>query len=172
MTITQLLEMPTGVDNRTGGFQLTVKVARKTVEIDKKHLQWVVFMDETGEMPGEVSLPKYIPLKKYQRIHITVCWLQPGENGKKLYVDQWYPITCSSDEGISAYEAHYHSDWGSPDTSEAMEWQAVRREEIKGKCRHGVSCAYIRGLKSGFVSPTKTIKKIINEWVDFIVTGE
>ena len=169
MTIKQLLDMPIDKEkSKCGGFQLTVKVARKTVEVDRKHLQWVVFMDETGEIPGEVSLPKSNAyLNKGQPIHITVCWLQPGEKGPKLYVDQWYPITQTVDE----YEARYHADWGSQDVSEAMEWQAVRREEIKGKCRHGVVCAMIRG-KNGLVDLDEGTKGLINIYVDFIMTGE
>ena len=167
MTIKQLLEMPIGVESRSGGFQLTVKVARKTVEVDKKYLQWVVFMDSTGEIPGEVSIASRArALQKNQPIHITVCWLQQGEKGKKLYVDQWYPITQTLDE----YEARYHSDWGSQEITEAMEWQEVRREEIKGKCRHGVVCAMIQSGVN--IYEVDKHKEIINKWVDFIVTGE
>ena len=169
MTITQLLQRPIGQENRTGGFQLTVKIARKTVDVGKKHLQWVIFMDETGEIPAEVNLPKRnTTIQKSERIHITVCWLQPGEKGKKLYVDQWYPVTQTVDE----YEARYHADWGSQDVSEAMEWQAVRREEIKGKCRHGISCSFIRSSQEIYLEPMPDLKEIINKWVDFIVTGE
>ena len=156
MTINQLLQMPIGVESRSGGFQLTVKVARKTVEVDKKYLQWVIFMDSTGEIPGEVSLPKYIPLKKYQRIHITVCWLQQGENGKKLYVDQWYPITITEEE-LCTQRANFNDEfqYGEP------------LHIVKSKIRMHVVCAI---LSTGNFEDLD--KDFINKWVDFIVTGK
>jgi len=165
MTIKQLLDMPVGKENRTGGFQLTVKVARKTVTVDNKQLQWVVFMDETGEIPGEVSLPKYIPLIKNQRINIIICWLQPGEHGKKLYVEQYQPILGPSEPE----EFRINSAWG-PDDAEALAWTEARREEVKGKCRHGVVCSMLQAGTKCF--EIEKHKEIINKVVDFIVTGE
>ena len=160
MTIEQLLQMPMGKENRTGGFQLTVKVARKTVKINQKHLQWVVFMDETGEIPGEVLLPKYNPLIKNQKIHITVCWLQAGEKGKKLYVDQWYPITYTSDEGIAAYEAG-KKNYSPPDEYE---------DDIEGRCLTWHIAAFIEGYvtKTGQLPEcTDENQETLKKWVKF-----
>jgi len=160
MTIKQLFEMPLGKENRTGGFNLIIKTARKILEHDGKYVQGVVFTDETGDIDGDVSLPRYIPLQRTQGIRITVCWLQPTSDGKKLYVEQWYPLTKVGEPDNFKFQP----DWG-PEDSEAMEWAAARREEVKGKCRHGVVCAI---LSTG-ADPDKDY---VNKLVEFIVTGK
>jgi len=165
-TIKELLEKPIGKEYRTGGFQLAIKTARKMVDIDNKILQGVVFIDDTGEIQGEVSLQRHIPLQRTQKIYLTICWLQNGEKGKKLYVEQWYPVTITEAE----LGCKYQPDWG-PEDSEAMEWAAARREEVKGKVRHGVVCAMIQAQDLDWELAQKH-KDNINKIVEFIVTGE
>jgi len=167
MTIKQLLETPLGEEHRTGGFQLTVKRARSTREHGKKYLQEVLWLDATGEIAGEILLPKRIPLQNNANINITVCWLQQAEKGeKKLYVEQWTPVQWTAD----GYEA-----------SRSMANSLFDPEDefiIRGKVRHGVVCAYISAGKmidrDGIPLNPKSNEYITNNitaWVDFIMTG-
>jgi len=59
------------------------------------------------------------------------------------------------------------------------DWQLKLQDEIRGKVRHGVTCAYIKSGKmidrDGIPLSPKAqpyIVKNINEWVDFIMTGK
>lgn len=160
MTIKQLLEMPIDEEkSKCGGFQLTVRIARKTISHGKKHLQAVAFIDDVGdEMPGDVVLPKYIPLCKNAKIHITVCWIKQGESGKKLWVDQWYPVTMT-EEDLCTQRADFNDEfqYGEP------------VHIVKSKIRMHVACAMIQAGVEDF---NNTSKKSINEVIDFIMTGE
>jgi len=55
-----------------------------------------------------------------------------------------------------------------------LEWQVKLQNEIRGKIRHGLSCAYMSGTPIDMLpaNPTDELKRTINLWVDFIVTGE
>lgn len=105
MTIEELLKRPIGKEYRTGGFQLTVKRSRSVRESGKKYLQEVLFLDSTGEMNGEVLLPKYVPLQNSANINIIICWNQTGEKKAKLYVEQWSHVQWSA-EGFEASRNH------------------------------------------------------------------
>ena len=162
MTIKQLLEMPIDKDkSKCGGFQLKVRIARGV--IDRK-LQAVVFIDEAGdEMPGDVVLPKYIPLQKNANIHITICWLKQGEKGPKLWVEQWYPVTMTELD-MCTQRANFNDEmqYGEP------------LHIVKSKIRMHISEAVINasGLREGIPTLSDSFKKDINEWVDFSLTGE
>jgi len=162
MTIKQLLEMPIDKEkSKCGGFQLKVRIARGV--IDRK-LQAVVFIDDAGdEMPGDVVLPKYIPLQKNANIHITVCWLKQGESGPKLWVEQWYPVTMTELD-VCTQRANFNDEiqYGEP------------LPVIKSKVRMHVVCSMIQasGLREGMPTCCDSFKKDLNAWVDFIMTGE
>ena len=91
MTVKQLLEMPIGY--KTGGFDLTIKTAKKKWQVGKKWMHQIVLMDETGEIWADVNIGKNIPLIARTQIHITFCEIQDSEHHnnpcKKLYVDQF-----------------------------------------------------------------------------------
>ncbi len=161
MTITQLLEIPVGKENRTGGFQLTLKRARKTKEVGKKYLQEVVFVDISGEIDGEVLLPKYVPLHSGHTIKVTVCWLQPAENksGKKLYVEQWEQVQWTADE----YEASRGMNYSSSEQNSEL--------VVRSMIRHGIVTAHRRkvGLDKDL---TDEQKKIALNDEEFIYTGQ
>ena len=159
MTIKQLLDMPIGKEkSKCGGFQLTVKRARSTREHGKKYLQEVLWLDSSGEIPGEVLLPNYVPLQQNANINIVVCWLQQGEKGPKLYVEQWRPVQWSA-EGRAEPRTNYNEDmqYGEP------------LHIVKSKVKMHVVCAI---LSAG----NDPIETFVDEWVDKIVktqmTGE
>jgi putative phage-type endonuclease len=64
------------------------------------------------------------------------------------------------------------SPWGRGD--EALAWAEAHKEEVKGKIRHGLSWAYMSGTPADTLpaNPTDPLKRTINLWVDYIVTGE
>lgn len=167
MTIEQLLQKEVGKENRTGGFELTIKKhPSKMVEIGKKWLQPVVFIDETGEIPGEILMAKRITLQKNWKIHITVCWLQNGEQGKKLYVEQWWLPTMS----MAEYEAKQF------DIQQDMRY-GEPINIVRGKCRmHEVlKFRETNGFEDDIPEP---VMAIIENDIDYIlkditgVTGE
>ena len=196
MTIVQLLEMPIG--QRTGGFLLTVKTAKKFWEVPNKDgvkvghkgtgrilHQQAILTDETGEIIADIKIlsPEHGNLcdaiKVGAIIRVVVCEIQIAydkkgdtpEPNKKLFIDQF-----------SAYikeDAGRESVWG-PEGAEALAWQEARQEEVKGKCRHGVVCALIQSPEYrlghdktlGPWEPNKIGKEFVNKVVDFIITGE
>ncbi len=179
MAIKQLLERELGQENRMGGIQVVVKTARSTVPHGKKLLQQVVLSDLSGDAPADVSLPANVPLVKGQRINIVVCWLQPGEKGPKVYVDQWFPVRLDAEgneiiiNGQKSFPSYGYDD--------KEEWE-VRRDDakkeedrvIRSKVRYGLSCAYMGGTPTDSLpaNPTDDLKRTISLWVDFIMTGE
>lgn len=161
MTIKQLLEMPIGKESRGGGYELTVKYPRKAVEHKGKWLQAVVFVDDTGEIPGEILLEKYVPVQKGYKIHVTVAWIQASESGKKLYVEQWYLNSMTMAEFEAKQFDQREMSYGEPINI------------VRGKCKMHIVCSFI---KAG-TTPTelRQMKKDINEIVDLIledITGQ
>ena len=159
MTIKQLLDMPIG--QKVGAFELTVKkYPSKMVEVGKKKIQPVTFIDETGEMVGDVLNAKYGAIHKGYKIHITVGVIQNGEKGKKLFVEQWWIPSITADE----YEAI---------KAKEFRQQVFDPEEeyiVRSKVRMHVVCALIQsGNRIDYDAKTK---KYINAWVDFILSGE
>ena len=91
MNVKQLLEMPNNY--RVGGFDLTIKTAKKKWETKEGWMHQVVLMDETGEIWADVNIGKNIPLIAGRSIHITICEVQDSEHlnkpCKKLLVSQF-----------------------------------------------------------------------------------
>ena len=159
MTIKQLLEMPIG--QKTGGFELTVKkYPSKMVEVGKKKIQPVMFIDETGEMLGDVLNAKFGAIHKGYSVHITVGIIQNGEKGKKLYVEQWWLPTMSMAEyEAKQYDFKQEIQYGEP------------LHIVKSKVKMHVVCALLNREKAPTANDSK-MEEYINAWVDFIVTGE
>ena len=162
-TIKQLLDMSIG--QKVGGFELTVKkYPSKMVEVGKKKIQPVTFIDETGEMIGDVLSAKYGAIQKGYKIHITVGVIQNGETGKKLYVEQWWLPSITVDE----YEAKREAE-----KAKEFRQQVFDPEEeyiIQSKVRMHVVCAFLADENIGELSPG--LKATINAYVDFIMTGQ
>ena len=162
-TIKQLLEMPVG--EKAGGFELTVKkYPSKTVDVDRKTLMPVIFIDETGEIPGEILLAnKRVTIQKGWKVHIVICHIQSTGEGKKLYVEQWWLPTMT----IAEYEAKQYDFQQDIKYGEPL-------HIVKSKIRMHISEAVINasGLREGIPTLSDSFKKDINEWVDFSLTGE
>ena len=144
MTIKQLLEMPADKEkSKCGGFQLTVKTARKNRKVDGKTVQQVVLSDSSGEIPGDIFLPNpkqcsYLP--RATVINVLVCWLQPGEDGPKLYIDEWFfPKTDGEGNPVYRNGVRGYGDLP-PDFSSEREDEPVVRSMI----RHGIVTAHRR----------------------------
>ena len=163
MTIKQLLDMPVG--QKVGGFELTVKkYPSKMVEVGKKKIQPVTFIDETGEMIGDVLNAKYGAIHKGYKIHVTVGVIQNGEKGKKLFVEQWWVPSMTADE----YEAKNEAK-----KAKEFRQQVFDPEEeyiVQSKIRMHVGCSFIEAGVN--LHEIDKWKKPINAWVDFILTGE
>ena len=184
MAIKQILEGKLGHEHRTGGIQVVVKTAKGTIKHGKKLLQQAVLSDLSGDVPADISLPSNAPLTRGQRINIIVCWLQPGENGPKMYVDQWFPtrtdvdgneIIIDGQKSFPSYGYDDKEDW-------ELRREAAKKEDdrvIRSKCRYGVVCALLSSQPEEKPNQihepwrfNEQGKKFINEVVDFIMTGE
>jgi len=149
ITIEQLKKMPVG-HKVGGGFVLTVKKTKKSVQLPNKHyIHSVVLFDSTGEMLADFKdaggAGAYNPLIKAQEVNIIVAQIQDAEAGTKLYVDQFSLVTSQSLEPGEDYP-----DW---------------RTTVRGKIRHGVVCAYIH-------SGREPDKETVREWVKFIMEDD
>jgi len=166
MNIEQLLTMPTGKENRTGGFELTVRTARGIRELNGKSLQSVILEDDSGKIEADLLTLK--PVQKGWPIHITVCWLLPNGENKTLFVEQFMPRTLTADELYDKrqqdrQEGLYHvyeKDYNDPD--------------IPGMCATHIIEGFINGY-TGYHGEipecTPERMKIVNEWVAFNVNG-
>ena len=172
MTIKQLSETP--IDKEKSmcvGFQLTVKRARSTRKVDGKTIQEVEWSDTTGEMPGDVLMPNPKQCSSLTRaaiINVVVCWLQPGVDGPKLYVEQWFFPKCDGDgnpiyrNGIRGY-GDLPPDFCQED------------EAVPSMCRNSVVREFVGGIaaRDGCLPQcTELNKALINEWVEYILTGK
>ena len=160
MKIEQLLLQPHG--QGIGGMILTVKTCKKSWEVDKVWYHQVLFMDETGEMPADVKIGTYSPLKRQDRVGIIVAEVRDaeylGKPRKILVVDQYKVQYQTSEEYYAEADKAY----------------AVEMAEVRGKIRHGLCCAFVTGHAQKFSTmpvPTSARTNIINEWVEFIMTG-
>jgi hypothetical protein len=165
MTIKQILAMPIG-EKIGGGFPMDIKTFKKKWPMGKNTIQQIIIMDETGEMPIDVNLgPTCTNLrgKIGKEIKIIVAEVQGaeylGKDRKKLYVDQFSYNVWTGDPG-DIYD------------EERKEWDEHNEKQIRGRVRHGVSCAWISTWPEEFEEPNDTTKQIINAWVEFIMTGE
>lgn len=161
MKINQLLMQKTG--QKIGGFTLSIKTYKKNWQSGKFWWQQVICMDETGEIPVDVKTGLvYNPIRgRAQAIHITVAEVQEaeylGKDRKKLVVDQFTIPTITFDEGQEL---------------EAENWARLKEEEIRGKVRHGVVCSLIRAKEIALEPITDSSKKLIEDIVNYISTGE
>ena len=166
---------------------LVIKTARKPFEVndDNGDVWWqeVVFMDATGEMPGEIFMGSYTPesgtknenravphnvWRSKQKIYLVNGEIQDadirGKEGKKIKVfearDMAPQLTFDQYNDISH--------------AETQSQLVSRDDEIRGKIRHGIVCAMIKSTDSGcdWPSPKPETKKFITSWVDYIMTGE
>jgi len=179
MNIKQLLEMPVG--QRTGGFLLTVKHAKKAIEIT--HLghkesgriwhQSTIFTDETGDMIGQVKTASpehgnHKPLAVGMLIRVVVGEIQTAYEGKgpnpepdkKLFVDQYAEYVEQVPEKCV---------WG-PETEEALAWEEVNHRQVRGKCRTW----YVSAIRQGgglFDPDSEKDKEHVHKVVEFMVTG-
>lgn len=148
--------MPVG--QRTGGFELTIKKHPcKRIEIGKKWLQPAVFIDETGEIPGEILMTKPVTLQKNWKVHITVCCLQSTGDGKKLYVEQWWlPTMTMAEYEAKQYDFQQEMRYGEPINI------------VRGKCKNGLVREY-RAINGFEKALPENVKAIINNDVDYIL---
>lgn len=188
-TIKQILEWPVG--RKGGGFVLTVKIAKKFWEIpqadgaivghhdDRRILvQQAILTDGTGDLLAELLLcspehGNHRSVSVGSMVRVIVCEVQQAYDakgkdpkpGKKLYIEQY-------EDFVMKHVGRGEQPWGPND--DALEWDEYRKNEIRGKVRHGVVCAVIRAseLREGMPEPTDSFKKDINAWVDFIMSGE
>ena len=192
ITIKDINEWPVGY--KSGGFILTVKMAKKFWEAPQPdgtlvghkgkgriQIQQAVLTDSTGDLLADVKISSeehgnHDVLRAGHLIRVIVSEVQVAYNdrgkdpepGKKLYIDQY-------EDYIMQEPHHGDSPWGPDD--EAFAWTEARKEEVRGKVRHGVSCAVIQGCMSnpqsdGNLPLLEYNKASINAWVDFIITGE
>lgn len=164
MKIEQILIQPIG--QRFNAGTLTIKTCKKTWQVRKVWYHQVVFMDNTGEIPADVKIGEYLPLKRGQEVNLIIVEVRDaeylGKPRKILFVEQYSLPSMTMDEYNSQEE----------------DWHLMRQDEIRGKVRHGLTCAFIQSgqikpdITSGKEHIPKFAKAIINELVDFIMTGK
>lgn len=188
MTITQLLQMPIG--QKTGGFLLTVKTAKKFWEVPNAEGQLVghkgerrtmhqqaILTDDTGEMIADIKIlsPEHGNLchtiKVGAIIRIIVCEIQTAydkrgdtpEPNKKLFIDQFSAYV--KDMPRNAEGQLYGDEGGSQ----------IDEEVIPSMCRN----SQVREFIGGFASKTGNVpecndenKARLTEWVEFVLTGK
>ena len=161
MKVEQILLQPIG--QRFNAGTLTIKTCKKTWEIDKVWYHQVVFMDNTGEIPADIKIGKYLPLKRGQDVSVIIGTVRDaeylGKPRKILFVDQYSLPTMTVDDYNEQEE----------------DWSRMREDEIKGKIRHGLSCAFVQGYaqrEADVPVATESNKKYILKWQEFIMTGE
>ena len=171
--IADLKKMAAGTEVR--GLPLMIKTARNTfTDAEGTTFQEVVFMDLSGEMTGNIVLEptdrdqsndyhnvgKFTPWKSKTNLCIMDGVLQDTDerkkDGVKLVVFECFNAATplSYDQGQDL---------------QAEDWKKIREDEIRGKIRHGLCCAYVR---TGEAEPCEATKKAIREWTEFIMTGE
>lgn len=150
-TIKQLLAMPIG--QKTGGYDLSIKTAKKKLPVKDIWWQSVVLLDSAGsEMPADVKIGKNIPLISGSEIKIIVAEVQNAEHlskgRKKLVVDQFSIPTQTADEFQSK--------------------QDELDREIKLIVESKIRC----WLVSASIQGQKLSKAELREWQEFVLTGE
>ena len=157
MKIEQILIQPIG--QRFNAGTLTIKRAKKTWQVKNIWYQQVIFMDDTGEIPADVKIGKYLPLIRGQDVNVIIGAVRDaeylGKPRKILFVEQYSLPSMTMDD--------YNT--------QEDEWFTAQQDQIKGKIRHGLVCIARREL--GFRGPLSQMhKQIIKGDVDFIMTGE
>ncbi len=151
MLIEQLQLQPHG--QKIGGMILTVKTCKKSWEAEGTWWHQVLFMDETGEIPADVKIGTYSPLKRQDRVGIIVAEVRDaeylGKSRKILVVDQYDVKHQTADE--------YYA--------EADQAYALEMKEVRGKVFHGLVCSYIQSGK-------EPDKETVRKWANFIINDE
>ena len=169
--IADLKKMAAGTEVK--GLPLMIKTARNTfTDAEGTTFQEVVFMDSSGEMTGHILLEvtdnkptghhtgaaAFVEWKSKTNLCIMDGVLQDTDerkkDGVKLVVFECFNAATplSYDQGQDL---------------QAEDWKKIREDEIRGKIRHGLSCAYITSGANPMDS-----KELILEITDFIMTGE
>jgi len=162
--VKDILAMPIG--QGTGGYELTIKTAKKAWEVGGIWYHYVMLTDGESEILGCVQLVGNVRLLRNTPIHITVGERAEYDVNNKmtpaLFIGQW------ADASPVMSEPGELDPWGK--TPE--EWKTENDGIIRGKCRFGVVCAIRRkhGVQEGPLSAED--KRIINMDVDFIMTGK
>ena len=161
MKIEQILIQPIGTRFNPG--TLTIKTCKKTWEVDGVWYHQVVLMDDTGEIPADVKIGKYIPLHRGSKIKVIVAEVRDaeylGKPRKILFVDQFTIPTTS----MAEYEQ------GQDQMDDEL------RFIVEGKIRHGEVCRY---MGAGVIRPKMTeqevevVKDSILYWQEFVMKGE
>ena len=161
--IAHLLQMPVG--QGTGGYMLYVKTFKKRWQASNNAwYQQCICADDTGEILTEVRIGSNHKLSKEIRVVVgeirETDWLNKPR--KCLFVLEYTEPTQTPDEWMEQADKVF----------------AGEMNEIKGKCRYGISCAFIR---TGFFNdeeqkellcPDGGDREAINRWVEFIMTGK
>ncbi len=187
MTLEELKQLAHGT--KLDSIILVIKTARKPFEVnDDNGDQWwqeVVFMDASGEMPGEILIGSYTPevgTKNENRTMPHNVW----RSKQKIYLvsGEIHDADVRGKEGrkIKIFEARdmavqlTFDQFNEISHAETQDQLAGRDDEIKGKCKtlfimHFIG-AYAR--TKGCVPALDDVDKIrINKWVDFAMkTGE
>lgn len=178
--IKDLKSMAAGTEVR--GLPLMIKTARKTFrDTDGTTFQEVVFMDASGEITGHIVL------------EATGEEPQEGHHGGASAFSLWKSKTniCIMDGVLQdtderkkestklvvyeCFDAATPLTYDQNQELQAEDWKQIREDEVRGKVRHWVSCSFIQNLALADnlpSNPTPKRKQIINEWTEFIITGE
>jgi len=170
MNIAQLQKMTVG-ERIGGGFVLTVKKTKKSVQLPNKYyIHTVVLFDSTGEMLADFKdqggKGAYNPMIKGHDYKIIVAEIQHADpaskeialrDAKKLYVDQFSKVTQGSEPDVGYAPGEDYPDW---------------RTTVRGKIRHGLVCAFIQSGEIAVEPITKESKEYIEAMTEYIMTGE
>ena len=159
MKTEQLLIQPHGT--KIGGMTLTVKTCKKSWQVGEVWWHQVVFMDETGEIPADVKIGKYIPIHGASDIKVIVSEVRDaeylGKPRKILVVDQYEVQAQTVDDYYAEPDQAYRANM----------------REIRSKIRHGLICS---DRSAGYrVTGKKEIENYQLEivfWAEFILTGK
>ena len=183
MTLEELKQLAHGT--KLDSIILVIKTARKAFEVnDDDGDQWwqeVVFMDASGEMPGEILIGSYTPeagTKNENRTMPNVEW----RSKQKIYVRSGEihdaDIRCKEGKKIKIFEARdmavrlTFDQYNEISHTETQSQLVSRDDEIRGKCKTLFIVAAIQaGQIDVGVEATITIAKhkqrTINALVDF-----
>ena len=166
------------------GFPLLIKTARKPFkDAEGTTFQEVVFMDSSGEMTGHILLECIG--EETQGHHAGSSAFHLWKSKTNICIMDG--IIQSTDERkkeamklvvYSCFDAATPLTFDQNQDLQAEDWKQMRQDEIKGKVRHGLTCAFIQSgqikpdITSGKEHIPKSAKAIINEITDFILTGE
>ena len=164
------------------GLPLYIRTGRGTFRDAEGVLyQEVRFMDKSGEITGHIIQDE--PESTEYQSHKTTG-LPPGIWRSNQTLCIMNGVIQDTDErkkeGVKiviyeCFDTAVNLSYEQGQELQAEDWKKLRGEEIRGKIRHGLSCAYIEGYtkKVGVVpKPDRERKGLIIEWQEFVLTGE